>query len=148
MPPRGVDTGKLVADARRLGAAGVDAINVPDGPPPARLELQGDALRDVDPEDVRRALQLRWDVFCGFAPEVQAALRAQSLERVNAVLGKMKVEDAEELVKMLDMAGILNFSEHGIRDETGKGADDGDDGDADEEEAAADEVEDAADEVD
>ena len=41
------------------------SFNVPDGPPPARLELQGDALRDVDPEDVRRALQLRWDVFCG-----------------------------------------------------------------------------------
>ncbi|HEY0776846.1 MAG TPA: bifunctional homocysteine S-methyltransferase/methylenetetrahydrofolate reductase, partial [Gemmatirosa sp.] len=32
VPPRGVDTGKLVADARKLGAAGVDAINVPDGP--------------------------------------------------------------------------------------------------------------------
>ncbi|GJG87921.1 bifunctional homocysteine S-methyltransferase/methylenetetrahydrofolate reductase [Gemmatimonadetes bacterium T265] len=32
VPPRGVDTAKLVADARRLGAAGVDAINVPDGP--------------------------------------------------------------------------------------------------------------------
>ncbi len=32
VPPRGVDTAKLVADARKLGAAGVDAINVPDGP--------------------------------------------------------------------------------------------------------------------
>lgn len=32
VPPRGVDTAKLVADARRLGEAGVDAINVPDGP--------------------------------------------------------------------------------------------------------------------
>lgn len=32
VPPRGVDTAKLIADARTLGAAGVDAINVPDGP--------------------------------------------------------------------------------------------------------------------
>ncbi len=32
VPPRGVDTAKLVADARTLGVAGVDAINVPDGP--------------------------------------------------------------------------------------------------------------------
>ena len=32
VPPRGIDTGKLVADAAVLRAAGVDAINVPDGP--------------------------------------------------------------------------------------------------------------------
>ncbi len=32
VPPRGVDTTRLLADARRLAAAGVDAINVPDGP--------------------------------------------------------------------------------------------------------------------
>jgi homocysteine S-methyltransferase len=32
VPPRGVDTAKLVADATRLREAGVDAINVPDGP--------------------------------------------------------------------------------------------------------------------
>lgn len=33
----------------------------------------------------------------------------------------MDVEDAEQLVQMLDMAGILNFAEGGIRDETAKG---------------------------
>lgn len=32
VPPRGVDTAKLEQDARILAAAGVDAINVPDGP--------------------------------------------------------------------------------------------------------------------
>ncbi len=32
VPPRGVDTAKLEQDARALAAAGVDAINVPDGP--------------------------------------------------------------------------------------------------------------------
>ncbi len=32
VPPRGVDTSRLVADAATLHAAGVDAINVPDGP--------------------------------------------------------------------------------------------------------------------
>ncbi len=32
VPPRGIDTTKLLADAGRLHAAGVDAINVPDGP--------------------------------------------------------------------------------------------------------------------
>jgi homocysteine S-methyltransferase len=32
VPPRGVETGKLEQDAAALAAAGVDAINVPDGP--------------------------------------------------------------------------------------------------------------------
>ncbi len=32
VPPRGIDSAKLLADARTLHAAGVDAINVPDGP--------------------------------------------------------------------------------------------------------------------
>jgi len=32
VPPRGVDSAKLVADAAALAQAGVDAINVPDGP--------------------------------------------------------------------------------------------------------------------
>jgi homocysteine S-methyltransferase len=32
VPPRGIDTAKLVADAGTLQRAGVDAINVPDGP--------------------------------------------------------------------------------------------------------------------
>ncbi|MBV9879575.1 MAG: bifunctional homocysteine S-methyltransferase/methylenetetrahydrofolate reductase, partial [Gemmatirosa sp.] len=32
VPPRGVDTAKLLRDAATLHAAGVDAINVPDGP--------------------------------------------------------------------------------------------------------------------
>jgi homocysteine S-methyltransferase len=32
VPPRGVDTAKLSLDAAKLHAAGVDAINVPDGP--------------------------------------------------------------------------------------------------------------------
>jgi cell division cycle protein 37 len=108
--------------------------NVPDGPPAERIELQGEALEGVDPEDVRKALQMRWDVFQGFAPEMQAALRSQSLDSVNRVLGKMKVEDAEELVKMLDLAGILSFSEHGVRDETGKSKAAQDEADEDEEE--------------
>ena len=32
VPPRGVDTARLMQDARALATAGVDAINVPDGP--------------------------------------------------------------------------------------------------------------------
>jgi len=94
--------------------------NVPDGPPPEHLQVEGEGLENVDIEDVRRALQMRWDVFSGFSEGLQEALKSQSLDKVNKVLGNMPVEQAEEIVRLLDVAGILNFSEGGIRDVTGK----------------------------
>lgn len=116
------------------------SFNVPDGPPPENLVLEGPGMEDYDVEEVRRALQMRWDVFQAFKPEMQEALKSQKLDEVNKVLGDMKVEDAEELVRMLDMAGILNFGEHGVRDGTGDEDDDEDnDGeDADEEDEGGD----------
>ncbi|PSS37517.1 hypothetical protein PHLCEN_2v631 [Hermanssonia centrifuga] len=106
--------------------------NAPDGPPPEHLTVEGPGFEDVNIEDVRKALQMRWDVFQAFKPEMQDALKSQSLDKVNKVLGSMKVEDAEEVVRLLDMAGILNFSEHGVRDETGQ---DGGEEDEEDEEA-------------
>ena len=108
------------------------SFTVPEGPPPEHLELEGPGFENVTVEQVRKVLQMRWDVFQGFKPELQEALKSQELDKVNKVLGDMKVDEAEDVVKMLDMAGILNFS-GGIRDETGKG-DDGDDEDEDEDE--------------
>ena len=109
--------------------------NVPDGPPPEHLQLEGPGFENVTVEEVRKALQMRWDVFCGFAPALQDALRSQSLDEVNKVLGAMHVAEAEEVVRLLDVAGILSFSAEGIRDETGRAereadadADDEDDG--------------------
>ncbi|KAI0786879.1 Cdc37 N terminal kinase binding-domain-containing protein [Abortiporus biennis] len=99
------------------------SFNIPDGPPPEHLVFEGPDSENVDMEQVRKALQMRWDVFESFKPEFQEALKSQDLNQVNKVLGAMKVEDAEEVVRALDMVGILNFSEHGIRDETGKSSD-------------------------
>ena len=80
-------------------------------------------------------LQMRWDVFQNFPEPLQKALQAHSLEEVNKVLGAMHVAEAEEVVRLLDVAGILSFSAEGIRDETGRAereadadADDEDDG--------------------
>ena len=91
---------------------------VPDGPPPEDLRLEGPGTEGLDIEKVREALQLRWDVFEGFSEDMKNALREQSLDKVNKCLGKMKVEEAEEVVGLLDNAGILSFAEGGIRDET------------------------------
>ncbi|KAF6755819.1 hsp90-like protein [Ephemerocybe angulata] len=93
--------------------------NVPDGPPPEDLRLEGPGTEDLDIEQVRQALQYRWEVFQTFSKDMQEALKSDSLDAVNKVLGNMEVDDAEAVVGALDNAGILNFAEGGIRDETG-----------------------------
>jgi cell division cycle protein 37 len=95
------------------------SFNVPDGPPPENLVLEGPGTEDMDVEEVRKALQFRWDVFQGFSPTLQEALRSGGLHGVNKVLGKMEVPEAEGIVNSLDIAGILSFADGGIRDETG-----------------------------
>ena len=95
------------------------SFNVPDGPPPENLILEGPGTEDIDVEEVRKALQFRWDVFQGFSPALQEALKSGGLDGVNQVLGKMEVPEAEAIVNSLDVAGILSFADGGIRDETG-----------------------------
>lgn len=97
------------------------SFNVPDGPPPENLILEGPGTEDMDVEEVRKALQFRWDVFSGFSPALQKALRSEGLPGVNEVLGKMEVPEAEAVVRSLDLSGILNFADGEIRDETGVG---------------------------
>jgi cell division cycle protein 37 len=96
------------------------SFNVPDGPPPEHLVLEGPGTEGMDIEEVRKALQMRWDLFCGLPEDLQEALKTGELAAVNKVLGSMPVSEAENVVKVLDMGGILSFSEEGIRDETGR----------------------------
>ncbi|KAG6915150.1 hypothetical protein DXG01_013045 [Tephrocybe rancida] len=96
------------------------SFNVPDGPPPEELVLEGPETEHLDLEEVRKALQFRWNIFEAFPEELQAALKEGTLDAVNKVLGEMDVETAEAVVQQLDMAGILSFAEGGIRDETDK----------------------------
>lgn len=98
------------------------SFNVPDGPPPENLILEGEGTESLDIEEVRKALQMRWDIFQTFPTELQEALKAGGLDGVNKVLGDMEVADAEMIVNSLDMAGILNFAEGGIRDQTEESA--------------------------
>ena len=101
------------------------SFNIPDGPPPADLRIAEGSEGTVDIEEARKYLQMKWEVFDGFEPELKEALKSQSLEQVNKVIGKMKVEEAERIVGLLDSAGILNFVEGGVRDETAKGETEG-----------------------
>lgn len=97
---------------------------VPDGPPPENIKLEGPGTEGMNVEDVKKALQMQWDVFEGFEEDMKVALKSQKLEAVNKVLGSMTVEEAERVVQLLQISGILSFSENGIRDQTGVSADD------------------------
>lgn len=118
--------------------------NVPDGPPPEHLKLEGPGTEGLNIEQVRRALQMRWDVFQSFDDTLKKALKKGTLDAVNKVLGKMEVADAEETVKMLEMAGILSFADGGkVRDMTlpgGEGGADDDEGADGDDEVRAEEV--------
>jgi len=94
------------------------SFNVPDGPPPEDLRLEGPGTEDLNIEEVRQALQMRWDVFDGFPEDLKAALKVGTLEEVNKVLGSMEVSIAEDVVTKLDVAGIMSFVSGGVRDET------------------------------
>lgn len=55
--------------------------------------------------------------FDSFPPGLQKALQSESLDEVNNVLGKMSVDEAEEVVDKLGQSGILTLEE-GIVDAT------------------------------
>ena len=56
-------------------------------------------------------------IFESFPPGLQRALESGSLDRVNEVLGKMSVEEAEEVVEKLGDGGMLSL-EQGVIDGT------------------------------
>lgn len=57
------------------------------------------------------------EIFNRFPSDLQKALESESLDEVNKVLGKMKVEEAEDVVEKLGESGILTV-EQGIVDAT------------------------------
>ncbi|GAA5824939.1 hypothetical protein JCM3770_006712, partial [Rhodotorula araucariae] len=132
-----IDRAKVVAAERAAKAGnqeGVEQIQlvasspdttitfeVPDGPPPEHLEITGEGSEELDPVLVREFLQKRWDIFEAFPKNLKAALKEKNLEKVNKVLGRMTVEDAEQVVEQLQEAGILSFEQPGVIDQTGRG---------------------------
>lgn len=75
--------------------------NVPDGPPPDEIRLEGEGTEGMDVEEVRKFLIQQWEIYESFKPEVKAALKEESLDAVNKVLSGMSVEEAEQLVRLL-----------------------------------------------
>ncbi|KAI1460585.1 hypothetical protein F4805DRAFT_416396 [Annulohypoxylon moriforme] len=76
----------------------------------------------IPPENSEDAAEKRGrEIFQGFTPQMQKALESGSLDKVNEALGKMSVEDAEEVVGLLGEAGILSVEEQIIDATTEEG---------------------------
>jgi cell division cycle protein 37 len=85
------------------------SFNLPDGPPPADLRVEGEGSEELDMEQVRAFLERKWEIFEGFPQGLKAALKTEALDEVNKVLGEMKVAEAEEIVGLMQEGGMLSF---------------------------------------
>ncbi|KAK4192118.1 Cdc37 N terminal kinase binding-domain-containing protein [Podospora australis] len=75
--------------------------------------------KDSDDPEVQEGRK----IFESFSPEFQRALETGKLEEVNKVLGRMGVEEAEELVGKLGESGVLSIEEEIIDATTEEGKD-------------------------
>lgn len=69
------------------------------------------------PGSTEKVEQQARDIFETFPPGLQRALESGSLDRVNEVLGKMSVDEAEEIVGQLGESGMLDMRQ-GVIDTT------------------------------
>lgn len=82
-------------------------------PPPIPTDLTAHSTKPPPAEDEILARRL----FETFPPGLQRALESGSLDEVNLVLGKMSVDEAEEIVGKLGEGGMLSLEE-GVVDAT------------------------------
>jgi cell division cycle protein 37 len=82
-------------------------------PPPIPTDLTAESANPPPTEDEIAGRK----IFESFPPNLQRALQEGSLEAVNKVLGKMSVDEAEEVVGKLSEGGILSVEE-GVIDTT------------------------------
>lgn len=73
-------------------------------------------LQSADPEEKRSR-----EIFEAFPPGLQRALESGKLDEVNKVLGKMSVDEAEEVVGQLGEGGMLSLGERIIDTTTEEG---------------------------
>jgi cell division cycle protein 37 len=82
-------------------------------PPPIPTDLEA---HSTEPPPTENEMQAR-RIFETFPPGLQRALESGSLDEVNIILGKMSVDEAEEIVGKLGEGGMLSLEE-GVVDAT------------------------------
>ena len=92
--------------------AGVEQIQLHAVDPNTEIRIAIPEANSSDPVEAAAR-----EIFDRFPPGLQRALQAKSLDKVNEVLGKMSVEEAEEIVEQLGQGNMLSLEE-GIIDAT------------------------------
>jgi cell division cycle protein 37 len=84
--------------------------NIPDGPPPENLIIEGlEEGQEVDMDEIKAFLQTKWDYWQSFPDNLKAAMQSEKLDAVNKVLENMDLETAEEVVRKMQEGGMLSF---------------------------------------
>lgn len=94
------------------GEGGVEQIQLHAVEPGTVIHIRVPPAGSAEPEE-----QQARAIFDGFAPDMKKALESGSLDEVNRVLGRLPVDEAEDLVGKFGDAGILSL-EHEIIDAT------------------------------
>ncbi|KAJ9639656.1 hsp90 co-chaperone Cdc37 [Knufia peltigerae] len=92
--------------------AGVEQIQLHAVEPGTEIHINVPQAGSEDPVE-----QQSREIFERFPPGLQRALESGSLDEVNVVLGKMSVDEAEEIVELLGQGGMLSLQE-GVIDAT------------------------------
>ncbi|RAH58018.1 Hsp90 co-chaperone Cdc37 [Aspergillus piperis CBS 112811] len=92
--------------------AGVEQIQLHAVDPNTKITINIPSAEGDDPVEVEAR-----KVYESFSKDLQKALASESLDEVNKVLGKMSVEEAEDVVEKLGQSGMLSLEE-GIVDAT------------------------------
>ncbi|KAL2001921.1 hypothetical protein VTN02DRAFT_979 [Thermoascus thermophilus] len=92
--------------------AGVEQIQLHAVDPNTKINITIPPADSTDPNEIEAR-----KIFDSFPPALRKALESESLDEVNKVLGKMSVEEAEEVVEKLGQGGMLSLEE-GIVDAT------------------------------
>ncbi|KAI0902121.1 hypothetical protein F4806DRAFT_445751 [Annulohypoxylon nitens] len=103
-------------EADAASGAGVEQIQLHAVEPGTEIKIRIPAEKSEDEAEKRGR-----EIFEAFTPEMRKALESGSLDKVNEVLGKMSVEDAEEVVGLLSEAGVLSVEEQIIDATTEEG---------------------------
>jgi len=93
---RAKEIAKQRAQEEAEGSGGVEQIQLHAVDPGTTINIRIPPEKSEDPEEVKAR-----ELFNAFPPGLQRALESGSLDEVNKVLGKMSVEEAEEVVGQL-----------------------------------------------
>ncbi|TAQ90906.1 hypothetical protein B7494_g751 [Chlorociboria aeruginascens] len=113
---RGREIEKQRAQEEADGSGGVEQIQLHAVDPGTTININIPSEKGENEEEIK-ARQL----FDNFPPGLQKALKSGSLDEVNKVLGKMSVEEAEEVVGQLSEGGMLSLEEQIIDATTEEG---------------------------